>query len=232
MWKKSLSTNKEIIFTDVKGTNGAYPPKPAIHFIPDWYKKMEASFPENERKASTLSTIKKCMPVLDAMTAGYIIVTICDVFVNIVDGEPDYESLRSYNVDYHGRKQAYKHPLANEFIFPKWNNPWAIRTPKGYSCLFINPMHNPNPYFTIFEGLVDTDVYSAPVNFPFVLKDTTKEILIPAGTPICQVIPFKRDKWESTFSDDSSIAQASQNRVTSKKFDKYKHMFWQKKSYK
>ena len=232
MWKKSVNKDKEIIFTDILGTNGGYPPKPAIHFIPDWYKKMEASFPRNEQKPNTTITIKKCIPVLDAMTAGYIITTISDVYVTIKDNEPDYESLRSHNIEFHGRKQAYKHPLANEFLFPKWNNPWSIRTPKGYSCLFINPMHNPNLYFTIFEGLVDTDMYSAPVNFPFVLKNPTQEVLIPAGTPICQVIPFKRDKWYSTFSDDTSIPQDARNLVTSKFFDKYKHMFWQKKSYK
>ena len=50
--------------------------------------------------------------------------------------------------------------------------------------------------FTILEGIVDTDKYWNPVFFPFVMKDKTWEGRIPKGTPMCQVIPFKRDEWK------------------------------------
>ena len=47
--------------------------------------------------------------------------------------------------------------------------------------------------FTIMDGIVDTDSYNALVNFPFFLNDWSYEGLIPAGTPMAQVIPFKRE---------------------------------------
>jgi len=218
---------KLITFTNTIGVASEYAPKPAIFFIPNWYKEIEVRFPKEQRPDSQ-PTIKKCIPVLDAITAGYIIVSSCDVYVSIKDGEPNYNSAIPNLIAFHPRKQAYKHPLANEYQFPKWNNPWAIKTPKGYSCLFKPLAHNPNPWFEILEGIVDTDNYSAPVNFPFVLKNSTEEFLIPAGTPIAQVIPFKRDEWESTFVEDKDEPMKYLN---SHFFDRYKRLFWERKSY-
>ena len=40
-------------------------PKPASHFVPDWYKEVKHSLDEH--------TVKGCMPFLDSLTAGYII---------------------------------------------------------------------------------------------------------------------------------------------------------------
>jgi len=225
-----VNKTKEIVFTDTIGVPKEYAPKPAIHFIPDWYKKMETSFPK-ERTPESLPTIKKCIPVLDAITAGYIIVSPCDVYISIKDGEPSYNSKIPNLIAGHPRKQGYKHPAANNFNFPKWTNPWAIKTPKGYSCLFIPPMHNPNPYFTVLEGIVDTDNYFSNVNFPFVLKDPTLEFLIPAGTPIVQVIPFKRDVWKSKFSDNRESPIDNGKYLDSHFFDRYKRLFWNRKSY-
>jgi hypothetical protein len=230
MLKPRLSKTKQIVFIDTIGVAKEYIPKPAIHFIPSWYKEMEASFPK-ERTVDSLATIKKCIPVLDAITAGYIIVSPCDVYVSIKDGEPTYNSAIPNLIAFHPRKQAYKHPTANEFQFPKWINPWSIKTPKGYSCLFIPPMHNSNKHFVIFEGIVDTDNYFAPVNFPFILKDPTVEFMIPAGTPIAQVIPFKRDIWKSKFSNDKESSNEITRYLDSQFFDRYKRMFWNRKSY-
>jgi len=222
--------SKLITFTNTIDVASEYTPKPAIHFIPSWYKEMEARFPK-EQTPDSQPTIKKCIPVLDAITAGYIIVSPCDVYVSIKDGEPNYNSTIANLINFHPRKQAYKHPKANDFQFPKWNNPWAIETPKGYSCLFKPLAHNPNPWFEILEGIVDTDTYCAPVNFPFVLKNLTEEFMIPAGTPIAQVIPFKRDKWESSFSENKELSNNVLKYLTSQFFDRYKRMFWERKSY-
>ena len=222
--------SKGIVFTSTFDVANEYAPKPAIHFIPNWYKEMETYFPK-KRTPDSLPTIKKCIPVLDAITAGYIIVSPCDVYVSLKDGEINYNSLIPNLINFHPRKQAYKHPVANDFQFPKWINPWSIKTPKGYSCLFKPPAHNPNPWFEILEGIVDTDSYYAPVNFPFVLKNPTEEFIIPAGTPIVQVIPFKRDEWNLELSDDHNEAQNSINYLNSKFFDRYKKLFWNRKSF-
>lgn len=223
-------STKLIVFTDELGVAEEYRPRAAIHFIPEWYKKIEPSFPKNKTPES-LPSIKKCIPVLDAMTAGYIIVSPCDVYVSMKEGEPTFRSTIPNLISFHPRKQAYTHPQANDFQFPKWKNPWGIKTPKGYSCLFVPPLHNPNNQFQVLEGIVDTDRYVAPVNFPFVVKNPTEEFLIPAGTPIVQVIPFKREKWASVFSQDVNDIKKTNTYLTSQFFDRYKKMFWERKSY-
>lgn len=221
---------KHITFIKVNEVSDKYAPKPASKSIPEWYKKMEPSFPK-ERTPDSLPTIKKCIPVLDALTAGYILVTPCDVYVQMKDGEPTLQPTFDGYISHHPRKQGYKHPAVNDYQFPKWINPWAIKTPKGYSTLFIPPVHNPNEWFVVLEGIVDTDNYSAPVNFPFVLKNPTREGLIPAGTPMVQAIPFKRDEWESSISEDSKEAKQVSTHLSSHWFDRYKKLFWDKKSF-
>lgn len=232
--------HKEIIFINSNPLIGSeYAPKPATHFLPDWYKKIESHFPSDKPKDfRSLETIKKCMPVFDSMTSGYIIQTICDIAVEEIDGQPTFISsmllglqTNEVVVGEHPRKQAYTHPSANEFNFPKFINQWSIKTPEGYSCLFIPPMHNPNSFFTALPGIVDTDTYNGAVNFPFVLNTPIKYGVIPAGTPIVQVIPFKRDSWKSVFTEDKDFVEKWFRNVKSTFFSGYRNKYWSRKSF-
>jgi hypothetical protein len=223
----------EIVFSNIKpeSVSNKYAPEPAIKFIPEWYKQTAAYLPKKVEPDS-LPTIKKCIPVLDAITHGYMILSPCDVFVKIENGVPKYQSaLHGIVEETHPRKQAHLHPKADEFTYPKWINPWAVRTPKGYSTLFIPPMHNPNPWFTILPGIVDTDNYWTTVHLPFVLNDSTKECFIPAGTPIAQLVLIKRNNWKSIINEDSSNHHEVHKRIMSEWFDRYKHQFWERKSF-
>jgi len=112
-------------------------------------------------------------------------------------------------------------------------NPWSIKTKLGYSTLFVQPFHRES-VFTILPGIVDTDTYIAPINFPMVINDPKFEGLIPKGTPIVQIIPFKRDSFKmkignkKVFNEQLNVAR----KLQSKFFDKYKIMFWSRKKYK
>ncbi len=215
-----------------------YIPKPASEFLPEWYKKTPSYF--NGKKdvvgASGTSTIKKCIPVFDALTAGYIITTPCDVWVAKVGSESYYQwSLGPEKVNFHPITQAEFHPSKkSDMAYPKWINDWLIKTPKGYSSMFMPPMHNPNEYFTILPGIVDTDTYLDAVHFPFVLNDPDFEGLIPAGTPIVQIIPFKRNSWKLVFGGEKEIKEAEVvlKKLISEFFNRYKTMFWARKEYK
>lgn len=231
----------DIKFTDTVGVADIYYPKPASQFIPDWYKNM-VSYLTGEKKPTGggqgSTTIKKCMPVFDAITAGYIILTPSDVYVSQKEDEkgnkfPWYEWSSLDLISFHPIEQAPEHPAQNGFSYPKWKNAWSIKTPKGYSSMFIQPMHR-DSVFTILPGIVDTDEYFAPVHFPFVLNDPTFEGIIPAGTPVAQVIPFKRETWKMEFGNQKDLIES--NKITikliSKTFDRYKTMFRTPKEYK
>jgi hypothetical protein len=81
---------------------------------------------------------------------------------------------------------------------------------------------------------VDTDKYTSPVNFPFVLKNLEFTGLIPAGTPMVQVIPFKRDSWKQELGSEINEKKSIEiTRLLSSQFyDRYKKMFWTSKSFK
>jgi hypothetical protein len=228
--------NKRIIFTKTKSIPDEYKPIPASAILPEWYKKMQ-SYTDNTKTPgevnSTKATIKKCLPVFDAITAGYLILSPADVYVTSKEDGPWFQWTAFDLIEFHPIRQAPSHPLHNGHIYPKWNNPWSIKTPKGYSTMFTSPLHRDLP-FTILTGIVDTDKYTAPVNFPFVLKDPKFEGLIPAGTPIAQVIPIKRDDWRMELGNEDDLDSAKNviTNLRTKFYDAYKNKFWDKKTYK
>ena len=231
MWQ---SKNNLITFTAIKKVAEEYEPKPATRHIPQWYKNTSNRI--GNKNPDSLPTVKKCIPFFDAITAGYILVTTQDVYVKQVEGEPVFQLPASTEdmIQFHPVAQASKHPAANGFQFPKWMNPWGIRTPKGYSVLFTAPMNTPNPWFEIFSGVVDTDTYTAAVNFPFILKDAKFEGLIPAGTPMAQIIPFKRESWKMIKGNEEDTTNQLKVMLylQSQFFDRYKRLFWSRKEYK
>ena len=227
--------SKEIRFTNIFGLD-FFPPKPAVKEVPDWYRNTTEYVSDQGKKitnpGSTAHTIKKCIPVFDAITAGYILYTQADVQVSIENDFPLYTWSDQSVIDIHPIEQAPFHPANNKTAYPKWMNSYAISTPPGYSILFTQPMHRES-VFTIFEGIVDTDTYKAPVNFPFVLKDIKWEGIIPAGTPMAQVIPFKRESWEHKIGSDKE--RIEQEKITRKLktllYNSYKRQFWSSKQY-
>lgn len=226
----------KITFTNVTGFNEIEQPKPASAFIPDWYKNMD-SYVGGDKKPSgsggTSATVKRCMPVFDAIISGYIITLPADVYVSIREGMQYFEWSDLNLVGFHPVDQAPEHPARNKHSYPKWMNYWAIKTPKGYSTLFVQPMHRES-VFTILPGVVDTDEYTAPVNFPMVINDPEFEGLIPKGTPIAQVIPFKRDSWQMEFGGKEELEEQVNvtRKLNTKFFDRYKNMFRVNKEYK
>jgi len=216
-------------------------PKPASKVLPQWYKEMPSYSTEDGKKTppkgpGTTATIKKCVPVFDALTSGYILTTVTDVYVRDSDNGifPYFQWIDFNAIEFHPVVQAEKYPGVNETSppFPKWMSPWSIKTPKGYSCLFIAPMHQNNEYFKILPGIVDTDKYASPVNFPFILKPGFRG-LIPVGTPMAQVIPFKRESWKMNLGgeDEQQKVHKELNIIKSRFFDAYRSIMWTKKEF-
>jgi hypothetical protein len=197
------------------------------------------------------STIKRCMPVFDAITNGYIITTYVDIWVeqeqddfpsehlfpnSTTDTHPYFQWPSFKPIEFHIIEQAPTHPDrgSHKVSFPKLMNPWGIKTPPGYSCLFVPPLHR-DSLFTILPGVVDTDEYNLPVNFPFMLKNADSfRGLIPAGTPMAQVIPFKRDEWKMNLGNEEDLKNIEKKfkSVRTTFYDGYKTKFRKKKEYK
>jgi hypothetical protein len=174
------------------------------------------------------------MPVIDMLSTGYTLLTYQDINVHKDDFGTIYYNAPTLNIELHDTVQFLMHPFnKNNQKAPKIMNPWSIKTPPGYSCLFLPPAHEGNKYFSIFEGVVDTDKYFAPVNLPFVLNDLNFEGIIPAGTPMAMVFPFKRENWTMKKGDREDMRKSGNimNLLNSQFFDRYKNLFWSSKRY-
>ena len=122
--------------------------------------------------------------------------------------------------------------------FYKILNPWKIKTPSGYSCLFVSPLHNSDDRFSIIPSIVDTDTFSIEINFPIVIngdKYPVLETIIKKGTPYVQIIPFKRDSWKMSIEKMSENKDLNwtknQNHFMNKILHYYKKFVWKKVSW-
>ena len=215
------------------------PPVPAKKSLPNWYKDHTTYTTGLSREVRPsgdgIGTIKKCLAVFDSMTAGYIIKTPLDLNIARVDGSIQVQQAAAElnYLNFHRSKQAQNYPNSFNSDIPKLVSTWGIKTPKGYSCLFIPPSHH-NNLISILPAIVDTDKMHLPIEFPFLLSDPNFTGIIPKGTPIAQVIPFKRDGWTHKISnskEDHRLLKKLGFDHASIFFDKYKRLWWEAKKY-
>ena len=230
-------------------------PTPIKLNIPEWFKKLNHTI--------EYKTIKGCMPFLDTLTSGYLLKMPQDFHVkhNIDNknekGEIFKDSFQTFGlfdqaqlllakhvnlnskIDSHNIKQLEGSPLIEKnknLAFYKILNPWKIKTPKGYSCLFVPPLNNSDDRFSIIPGIVDTDTFPNEINFPIVLngdKYPVLETTIKKGTPYVQIIPFKRDDWKMILNPrKQKEIQSSVLFYGLKVLNNYKEKYWKKKSWK
>jgi hypothetical protein len=141
--------------------------------------------------------------------------------------------------DIHSKKQLEGSPFIEKnknLPFYKILNPWKIKTPKGYSCLFVPPLNNSDDRFSIVSGIVDTDTFPNEINFPIIIngdKYPELETTIKKGTPYVQIIPFKRDSWKmKILPRKQKEIQNSRLFYGLKLINIYKDKYWNKKSWK
>lgn len=185
----------KILFTCAPEDEGVIaPPVPAKAYLPDWFRKLPAVDPDVQTVTNSGLTVKRCLPFLDAMTTGWILPLAADLRLEIAEAGTMVEAGWDFDrtlVSSHGRHQVAGHPMAPRPPM-KFHNFWTITTPPGWSCLFVDPLNRPNGIFQIVAGVVDTDTYRSPIHFPFFATGEDGLHVIAKGSPLVQVIPFRR----------------------------------------
>lgn len=171
------------------------PPVPAAKVMPDWFRALPAVDQQALSASNNALTIKRCMPFLDALTTGWIIPLAATVRIEVSEGGIKVDCGWEFDrvmISNHNPEQVTGHPRAASPPM-KFHNHWTVVTPPGWSCLFVAPLNRVHPAFDVLSGIVDTDTYGAPVHFPFFPPSADGVHTIEQGTPIVQVIPFRRD---------------------------------------
>ena len=217
---------------------------PVKKVLPEWYKKMPLYIGEHQQRGlsennlpAVNKTAKGCAPLFDALTTGYVYQLACDVQLKKTDDGISFQwRVNEQVVTTHDKIQHPTLPSPQEgkldSVF-KWSNPFNIKTPKGYSTIFTHPFNRWDLPFRSLTGIVDTDSYPQAVQFPFQVIDFEGPfIIIPKGTPLVQVIPFKRDSWKlERFPFDEYLSKKASYQFLSKIVKSYKNQWWVKKSY-
>jgi hypothetical protein len=177
---------------------------PAKNFVPDWYKKI----PKNKNKDGVFfdegfnPSVKVCVPFLDAFTSGYMITTPYDIYIKNNDGAPFLVGPNGIPEELLPR---WRREIAHENLVPPgcypyeytWNYCIAYTVPVGYSMLATHPFNRWDLPFVTLTGIIDGGlVMTYNGNFPFYIKNGFEGV-IPQGTPIIQLMPFRQEKWKS-----------------------------------
>lgn len=232
--------------------------------IPEWWNKMALyggynGSPEGERIISLgnggdNATIKRCIPVLDSMTMGYLIKTDSEMYVEPQKAPPiDFSDSSKpaapspikatfprerEKVTVHDYGQAYTHPVTqrSKQELQKVFTPWHVMVPDGHSVIMLNQMNNPSPYWETVSGVMDADAFYPRINLMVAMNDPEFKGIIPAGATLCQIIPFKRESWKSVVIDnqreDVSKVKKLNHRLSSVFHGSYRKLFWSKKEFK
>jgi len=225
-----------------EGGNGLLlTPGPAITSLPEWYKKKKP-LTDNDKKHKAYPdgnknvTIKWCNPFGDALGSGYFIFLENDIQVEIENGVQNivWQNGGESFISQHSMSQISEELIPDNYNKQPWKftNFWGIETPEGYSTLFTHPLNRTELPFITLSGVVDTDGYRQPVNFPFIIRKNFEGV-IEAGTPIAQVIPFKREPWKAEILDFDTKKSAEIDAGFKRKiFRAYKMLHWKRKEYK
>lgn len=221
-------------------------PKPASRFMPEWYRRQPSEIKPGEmiQQGVIGSTVKRCMPIFDMMSAGYIFSAPCDIYVNSKNPDKlEYSvplPMRQFQADIfatHSPEQYSEYPIDLSIhhkdllrLLPFW----AIQLPPGYSLIAMNPSHRDESPLWAFNGLIDADKFIVDGHFSFLVKKGFEGV-IKQGTPLVQIIPFKREDWEMEIlpvDEAQRMLQKQRHNLRSVFQNGYKIKFRSKKEYK
>ena len=185
----------EIVFEcDNWATRKYSPVRPSSEFVPEKFKNLPSTLKKQKFTRDNVYTIKICPGLQDYIGHGYVIPAWCDIQIKIENGHP--------NVRYSDPelKHAIHFPeQMGDFLdtkFPvrtpvKLDNPWWTYTKKDWSIMYL-PMHfHENAYFEAIPGVIDHDKGPGRTPLNIMLK-TNQDFIIKQGTPLVQMIPYKR----------------------------------------
>ena len=191
-------------------------PVPAHTMQPDWWKKGKLN--EFVNGSPITGTIKICPAMRDWLTTGYLIVAQRDIQVrhdkDLMKHRTEVErddAEKQVALPSHPKEQLF-YGTDHEFnMFPENPNmydafkircDWCMKLPEGYSMMYLDPFLYSNPDFVAWRGLIDADkgFNMADENNNIIMYPKHDgDFVIKKGTPLVQVVPYKREEWQATY---------------------------------
>jgi hypothetical protein len=160
------------------------------------------------------NSIKNCPGIVRYLKTGFIISAWQDIVIKTNGDGSTYkwennncglntevmDSFKGFamGVNWQSEKTFFKHfPRENTLkSILKFDTPWFIKLPPGYSALFVPAFYDNEERFTVIPGILETDYYGV-INIQVYWHRLNSTEIIKAGTPLIKIIPFKNDEWDS-----------------------------------
>jgi hypothetical protein len=174
------------------------------------------------------------------MATGYVYRTPCDIEITETEGGQVIAKVlddryRDF-LQFRAPMAQFKSPAGYHEAHFAWWSDWAVEVPEGYSVLYTQPFNRFELPFLTTSGIIDNDKVNLPGTMPFfIVKGFTGTI--PAGTPYAQMLPFKRENWDSHVDTGISLPDMMiKNQSNSKKYrvpdgGVYQKEVWSRRTY-
>jgi hypothetical protein len=209
---------------------------PSKNVIPEWYKKIpkwrNGQVVDSQNNINV--TLKQCVPFLNVISSGYMLLLPYDLHVRNDNGSP-YIVWSDISNPPKFRNNVADPSLVPTGCYPLeyiWNTNISFEVPKGYSVLLTHPLNRNDLPFVTLSGIIDGGYITNPHGaYPFYIKSGFEGI-IEQGTPIAQLIPFKQDSWVSKKSTGLSKIGILNSKKSNLVFSGwYKKNHWTRKDY-
>ena len=165
-------------------------PRPAKHFIPEWFKDIPS-------QVEDAVTVKYCPSFPDYFSQGYILPMWTDTKLTYnADSWAWGTSTNKFTWSIHKNHQFINYAKVkfngsdSQFVF-RADCPWRIVTPPGWSVLQLPLFYHFNKDYSVLPGIIDTDIHHE-INQQVLYHGNGGTVDIACGDPFVLYIPFKR----------------------------------------
>lgn len=213
--------NKILFYSLVEGVNETYPIVPAGKMFPKWWKPAQQQV-DPLKALEGVTYMGKCRGLIDMWKTGYVVRTWHTTIIeHTPQGQLTYEVNNEFTAEmehlgwdngFHAflsksSKMIPSRPHRHQDVF-KFLSPWRVVPPKGVKLIYIPLQYHENVWFEAATGVVDCEI-SNDLNIQgWVTLPKGQRYVIPAGTPIAQIVPLtdKKLQMETRFANEKEIA--------------------------
>lgn len=211
-------------FTKVETIAQVNPIRKAHHFVPDWWKKLDNTFPVTNQHGLVVQkgTMKHCIGFIELHKRGLIMPMWSDLVMEVINGNYRYQmALEDYGLNggmsilWHNAEQHGNH--YNDKISLKITSPWKLREKTGVDFLYTPytwATAKTLPKIQFLNGMLNFKHQASTHIQGFLpIEDQQCRMEIEAGEPLMQLIPLSDKKIEPHI-----------HVVTDAEFEKFKYL--------
>lgn len=224
------------VYTEFPQIADQYPIYSSREYKRSWVKECARAFiryKERINKTKTLITASKCPGIRSVREKGYILQSWFDFTIETT--EKDFQVYYPTNLENHLKEIGYTNPLISSFDtryspvkIPIQNNlphiikiwtPYCLEIPKNYELLILPIQYSDNDIFTACSGSITG--FEIDFNVHVYWHKINQKVHVPAGTPLCQLVPIRKDQISLMSAPINNKIQHEISKRKLKKFNRF-----------